>query len=217
VTAWLHLAEAQELLNLKGRINAILALECVCAAPGQILAKVREELAVALPDTQVIERGTAALARAEARVRVEREAEESVERERRTRETLRARFEGIAAVLLPLVWIGCAVWIALLAHGNVSERRAEIGLLSAIGWSRRRVLGLFLGKLAAVGLAGGALGVAAVVAAARAWVTPGAAPDARLVLATLGGAVALALIAGWLPVFKASLQDPANTLRGHEG
>ena len=72
VTVWINLAEAQELLKKEGLINAILALECTCAL-GDV-AQVRAEITKILPDTQVIERGGRALARAEARVKVEAEA-----------------------------------------------------------------------------------------------------------------------------------------------
>lgn len=42
ITAWIALSPAQEMLGKPGRINGILALECVCAADS--LAKVRAEL-----------------------------------------------------------------------------------------------------------------------------------------------------------------------------
>ena len=65
ITAWINLRQAQEMLDKKGLINAILALECQCAWAD--LAQVREEITRILPDTQVIEQGSKALARAEAR------------------------------------------------------------------------------------------------------------------------------------------------------
>jgi hypothetical protein len=69
VSLWLHLADAQEILGKPGEINAILALECICAG-AEGLARVRSEVTGLLPDTQVLEMGTRALARAEARFRV---------------------------------------------------------------------------------------------------------------------------------------------------
>ena len=36
ITAWVHLSAAQEMLNKKGLINAILALECLCAPEGSL-------------------------------------------------------------------------------------------------------------------------------------------------------------------------------------
>src|SRR4030043_424740 len=50
-------------LGKEGRISAILALECLCT--GNSLPIIRKEIAAILPDTQVIERESRALARAE--------------------------------------------------------------------------------------------------------------------------------------------------------
>jgi len=69
ITAWIFLAEAQELLDKRGLVNAILALECLCT--GDALPLIRKEIAAILPRTQVIERGSRALARAEARTKVD--------------------------------------------------------------------------------------------------------------------------------------------------
>ena len=65
ISAWVPLATAQTLLKLPGKINTIYELECSCALAD--LGKVREEIVGVLPETQVKEFGTIALARAEAR------------------------------------------------------------------------------------------------------------------------------------------------------
>jgi putative ABC transport system permease protein len=67
ITLWINLREAQELLAQPGKINAILALECNCAADR--LDKIRAEITALLPDTKVIEFFSQAIARAEARNR----------------------------------------------------------------------------------------------------------------------------------------------------
>ena len=88
ITAWIYLAEAQEMLDKKGKINAILALECLCTTDA--LPKVREEIVEILAETQVIERGSRAIARAEARTKVEEQARIAIEKEKIAREDLRA-------------------------------------------------------------------------------------------------------------------------------
>lgn len=65
ITLWINLREAQKMLGLPGRINGILALDCTCAADR--LSLIREEILKILPDTQVIEFASQAMARAEAR------------------------------------------------------------------------------------------------------------------------------------------------------
>jgi ABC-type lipoprotein release transport system permease subunit len=76
-SVWMNLAEAQELLKRKGKINAILALECNCSAPDR-LAEVRAEVKKILPGTEVLEFATKALVRAEARQLAEKEEKEAL-------------------------------------------------------------------------------------------------------------------------------------------
>ncbi len=59
------------------------------------------------------------------------------------------------SLLVGAVGILTMMWIA------VGERKAEIGLMRAIGATRRQVAGVFLAESAALALAGGLLGVAA--------------------------------------------------------
>jgi len=77
ITIWMHLGECQELLKEKGRINAIKALECNCASIDR-LGEIRSEIAGILPGTKVIETESKALARAEARIKAKKFAEDSI-------------------------------------------------------------------------------------------------------------------------------------------
>lgn len=84
ITAWIYLAEAQELLDKEGLINAIIALQCLCN--GSEISTVRSDIEHFLPDTKVLELGTERrLARAEARSTVAEEAEKSIERDKSLR------------------------------------------------------------------------------------------------------------------------------------
>jgi ABC-type lipoprotein release transport system permease subunit len=218
ITAWVELGTAQEMLDKKGLINAILALECECAWAD--LAKVREEITRALPGTQVIERGSEALARAEARRKVGQEAKAAIEREARGRADLRAQRERLASILVPMAMLAAAVWVMLLALGNVRDRRTEIGLLRAIGVRSRQILLLFLSRAVIVGLVGGAIGVAAGFLVGRAvGGSPGAGAGAALAFRWTYAALAMALApvlaaaASWVPAMLAAQQDPAAILR----
>jgi putative ABC transport system permease protein len=221
ITAWIYLAEAQELLDKEGKINAILALECLCTTDA--LSKIRQEIAGILADTQVIERGSRAIARAEARTQVEEQARVAIEKEITAREDLRTVRERLASILTPVVVTACAVWIAILGFTNVRARREEIGILRAIGVRSRDVMVMFVARHVLLGVLGGALGFVAGVLAA---VYFGAAHEgtqirmidmdlswAGLLLASVGGAAALAVIAGWIPTMIAARQDPADVLR----
>ena len=220
ITAWIYLAEAQELLDKPGKINAILALECHCT--GDALPIIRKEIAGVLPNTQVIERGSRAIARAEARTKVAEQALLAVENEKTARATLRQSREHFASILIPVVVTACAVWVAVLGFTNVRTRRDEIGILRTLGVSARHVLIMFMSRHVLLGVLGGALGFGAGVLSA---VYFGAARQgtslqtigtdfswAGLLVASVGGAAALAVIAGWIPALIATRQDPAVVL-----
>lgn len=218
-TVWIHLAEAQELLGMKNLIHAILALECHCA--GERLPAIRQEVMGILPGTQVIERGPPALARAEARSRAQENAVAALQLEVASRLQLRRQHERFAAVLVPVVFTGCLLWIGFLAFGNVRDRRAEIGILRAIGYRAGQIMTIFLGKAAILGLLGALFGyllgawggaiwsAGAEDAAAAGW--PG--PDLGLMAVAAGAALLLAVFGSWIPALWAARQDPANVLQ----
>ena len=221
ITAWIYLAEAQELLDKPGLINAILALECLCTTDA--LPKIRQEIAGILAETQVIERGSRAIARAEARTKVEEQARIAIEKEKIAREDLRAVRERLASILTPVVVTACAVWIAILGFTNVRARREEIGILRAVGVRSRHIMVMFVSRHVLLGVLGGALGFVAGVLAAVYFGTAHEGTQIRmidmdlswagLILASVGGAAALAVIAGWIPTMVAARQDPADVLR----
>jgi putative ABC transport system permease protein len=159
ITAWIDLKEAQDLLKCPDQINGILALECKCAWAD--LAKVRAEIAGILPDTQVIEFRTQALVRAEARQRAEEEALAAVATAKTQRADLRLEREHLLAILMPLIVLGAAAWVGLLALANVRERQVEIGVWRALGLGSGKLLGLFLSRALMVGALGGGLGLLA--------------------------------------------------------
>jgi len=222
-TAWIHLRQAQELLDKEGLINAILALECLCQGAEGLLGDIRNKIAQILPNTQVIEQGTKALARAEARVKVGQEAKAAIEREKRHRAKMRSEREFFAAVLVPLVMVACAVWIGLLAFNNVRDRKTEIGIQRAMGFRARQIMFLFLSKFLIMGLLGGALGIFTGLGFGK-WLgltleediggtAAGELFNPGLLLLALIIAPVLTVISGWLPTIMATRQDPADVLR----
>lgn len=215
-TVWIHLRTAQELLGLTNLIHAILALECHCA--GERLPAIRREITGILPGTQVIERGPPALARAEARSRAQENAIAALEREVASRAQLRRQQEQFAATLVPVVFTGCLVSIGFLAFANVRERRAEIGILRAIGYRSRQIFALFLGKAAVLGVTGAGAGyLAGSVLGARWGADPateaGLELDLGLMAIATVAALLLAVLGTWLPALWAARQDPATVLQ----
>ncbi len=103
------------------------------------------------------------------------------------------------------------MWIA------VGERTSEIGLLRAIGASRRRVRVVFLAEATALATGGGALGLAGamgLLALIRAAVAglPVHTPTVFVVLA-LGVSFATGILSGVVPAARASNLDPIEALR----
>lgn len=129
-----------------------------------------------------------------------------------------AALAAIAAIALVVAALG--VVNALVT--SVSERTVEIGILKAIGASDPVVERLFLAEAAVVGIVGGILGVilgtvgavAASVGADRA-VGASVAPrvDVALTLLAIAVALAVSLVAGWLPARRAARLMPADALR----
>jgi putative ABC transport system permease protein len=217
VTAWVGLSAAQQILDKPGQINAILAVECECAWAEP--EKVRQELSAVLGDVQVVERQPLAAARAEARKGVGLEAQAAVQRELDGRNALRAQREQLAAILVPLVMVMAGLWVAMLAGGNVRQRRGEIGILQALGARPGQVLALFMGKAAVVGIAGGLIGLAiglvgsATIASWMERMPWQLHVNALHAAGALTAAPVLAMLASWLPAILAWRQDPAVILQ----
>ncbi|MEJ7594428.1 MAG: FtsX-like permease family protein [Planctomycetaceae bacterium] len=234
VTVWINLRQAQELLGMENLINAILALECDCA--GDRISAIRAEVEAILPGTQVIEKYSQALARAEARSKAKGVAESSLKQEKefgqatllqevQARSQLERQHAGFAAVMVPLVLVGSAVTIFLLALANARERTEEIGILRAIGLKSRQIILVFLSKATVIGCAGALFGIGLGLGAGS-WL--GGLSSNGLVwrqlfasgdlLFTIVSAPVLALAltgtASWMPAVLASRQDPALVLQG---
>ena len=116
---------------------------CNCESPDR-LGDIRKEVAAILPETQVTEFQSQALARAEARNRAAQEAVDRVTSTaawaksvvagaRESRAALRIEKEATAAWLVPLVLLASVVWLGVLTFLNVRERNIEIGILRALG------------------------------------------------------------------------------------
>lgn len=221
ITVWIPLADAQEILGKEKMINAILCLQCLCMGNLPI-ERIRAEVAERLPDTHVIEFGTKILARAEARFRVKHEAMAALDLEKQHQRRLAREREKLVSVLVPGVIVVCVACVGLLSFLNTRNRRSEVGILRAMGYSERRVTGLLLSRSLVTGLIGGILGCVGAVAVGLLTTgesAPGALTDhAGLppwpwLLGALVFAPVMAALAGWPPVVAAAKQDPAALLR----
>jgi putative ABC transport system permease protein len=100
---------------------------------------------------------------------------------------------------------------------NVLERRREIGVLKAVGWSNGEVMRAILLEGAAIGLLGGAVGAALGAAALPAIQTaqPSLAYNLSpaLVVQALLFALLLGVLGGLYPAWSTTRIQPAEALR----
>lgn len=216
ISVWIHLDEAQELLDKPAQINAIQALECLCSGGG-ILPALRPKIKKLLPETQVIERKSKALARAEARLKTARESKQIIATEKKARQKLLATRTKMAGVVVPSVIIAAVIWIMMLELGNIRKREPEIGILRAIGLGSRHILALFLGKQLLAGLIGGVIGFILGGLGGRAVAlalgeTELLSFNGTLMLICVAIAIAIGFIGGWIPTLLAIRRDPAKIL-----
>ncbi len=198
-----HLHDVQAALGLQGRINEIRALECLCLIEAgktdlDPFTLAKQQLAEILPEAKVL----------------------LLEGIARVRQRQRAAMEGYLALLLPLVLAACGVWIGVLAMLNVRQRRAEIGIMRALGYGSGKISLLFLGRAVLIGAAGALAGFAAGTVLALHFgpeifkvtarsMRPEYAWGAWLMVL----APAFAAVASLIPAVAAVTSDPAAALR----
>ncbi len=207
---WIHLAEAQEIFEMPGRINAILALGCNCASMDR-LGTIRAELADILPEVQIVEMGSKAMVRAETRIKAGQRAKAARDAVIARRDESRRERERYAKLLSSLVAIGSFAGLVTLAFLNIRERLAEIGTLRALGVKGISLSVIFLGRAAFIGVLGFLLAFLLIPVLTR---LPLIAPVATKTWVQLAlGIPALSAVAAWLPTLYALVQDPVTILR----
>ncbi|MGB8523487.1 MAG: ABC transporter permease [Candidatus Acidiferrales bacterium] len=124
-----------------------------------------------------------------------------------------------------LLWIvtlaalgAAALAVAATAATTVLERRAEIGVMKALGATNSLIAGIFLAEQLLLAVAGGAIGFAIGVILARSlgasvFGTP-ASPRLILFPVVLGLAAIVAFVGSLIPLQRASHFNPAPILRG---
>ena len=121
---------------------------------------------------------------------------------------------GIAAISLTVAGIG----IMNVMLVSVSERTSEVGLLKALGATRRQILLIFLIEASLLSTAGGVIGLAlgwAIVEVGTAlYPAVPASPPLWAVGAVLGVCFGTGTLFGVLPAWRAARLDPVSALQG---
>lgn len=121
---------------------------------------------------------------------------------------------GIAAVSLAVAGIG----IMNVMLVSVSERTDEVGLLKAVGATRRQILSVFLVEATLLSSVGGLVGLGLGLALVRLGVAiyptlPAAAP-LWVIASVMGLCVTTGVVFGVLPAWRAAALDPVEALQG---
>lgn len=137
VRFYFDLNSLQKLVKMEGRINEIMALNCMCSTKGDDpLGALRDELEKILPEAKVIMNKDIAVAR------------------ERQRKMVNEYFQ----ILLPLIFILCAIGITVVTTLNTLARKHEIGILRAIGYSTFKVAMLFFQRAILIGIIASLIG-----------------------------------------------------------
>jgi lipoprotein-releasing system permease protein len=122
------------------------------------------------------------------------------------------------------VGLSVAFGIASVLVVSVVQRSKEIGILRAMGISRRQIMRVFLLQGGLLGLGGALIGCVVGSIALKLWLgyakTPDGSPmfpvsfDAPLYLTALGLATLTGLLAALAPALRAARLDPVVAIRG---
>ena len=131
---------------------------------------------------------------------------------------IRGFLVGLGAISLLVGGIG----IMNTMYTSVTERTQEIGVMKAVGATRRQILTVFLIESGIIGLMGGILGTVLGIGISFAasgiisqqvgiQVTPGTSPG--LIIGALTFAFVVGMISGFFPARKAAKKNPVEALR----
>ena len=115
-----------------------------------------------------------------------------------------------SVALFTLILVVCVLFVGNAATAAVRGRRRELGVLAALGWRRSRLFAAVLGELAGIGLVAG-LVAAAIALPVSAALGVSASPGRALLAVPV--AVAVAVVAGLLPAWRAARADPVSSVR----
>lgn len=126
-----------------------------------------------------------------------------------------ARWLGLGALVAVFALVANAIVLA------VQERMKEYAVLETLGYRAGHLVGLILAEGALLGLAGGALGGAAAMAAldaaslslAMEGVQLEIRPEPRLLFQGVGAAILLSVVAGLVPALRVARRDLASAFR----
>ena len=191
---FLALPELQRALGLEGEVT--LARLMVTAGGGDSLKQSAQALQRLYPGARVKE----------------------VRQIARTSEGLLAKVKLLMLMVTAVVLVSAGSSVAGTMSTTVLERGKEIGLMKAMGGTRREVMLIFCGEAALLGVAGGVVGYlcGSVIALFITRTVFAASPEfiPWFALVSLGVSLTLALLGSFGPMYSVFKLDPVKSLRG---
>ena len=129
------------------------------------------------------------------------------------------QFGRFAISVFLILTLLCGLFIFATIAGAVTERRKEIGIMRAIGFSRRSIIRVVLTEALLLAAIAGVVGIALSIPVLR-YVMPAVADittavfDLPLIVVSAGALVILALASAVGPAVKASRFDPISAIAG---
>jgi len=190
-----NLEDLQTVLGMKGQINKIEALGCVCK-DGRI-NNARKQVQAIFADLEVTEISSIADAR----------------------ENQRLMMNKYGSFIIPFVILASLLITGLLFYQNVTARNFEIGLMKAMGTSNSAIVYMFLVKAFILGLIGGMIGffLGSLISEYFGkeifrFTAPDIKPLWNLFIFTIVLFPVLWMLASWIPALKATQVDAARSL-----
>lgn len=137
-----------------------------------------------------------------------------------------SKFIGVLGTIVAFFFsLGAMIGAMITMYGAVANRKREIGVLRALGFSRISILGCFLLESMLIALIGGGLGALASMAMASVkfsmmnmatWseIVFSFDPTPQVILTALGFAGGMGLVGGFLPAVRAARISAVTAMRG---
>lgn len=128
------------------------------------------------------------------------------------------KMEGLIVLITVIALTVSIIAVMATLHTAILERRAEIGLMKAIGAQNSQVAILFLSEAAALGTVGGILGY--LLGSALAWFIGGSvfsaaiSPSSSLIPVAIFLAISISLLGSGFPVWQAVKIEPIRLMKG---
>jgi len=190
---YVNLEVAQQLSSRPDKVHTVQVSGLCYRCPAEVIA---QEIQYVLPDVEA----------------------KSVRQLVKSENIIMMRLENMMGLVTAIALGASALGVMTTMTTSVIERRKEIGLMKAIGSTNRSIGSLFMAEAAIIGVLGGIVGYVVGYFLSeligQSVFGSAVAPVAIVIPMTMAISVAVAMLAGLIPVRRALKIEPATVLRG---